>query len=431
MMRDPALTAVRYAHFARRMAALSLVTGVLVALLAPLSYLVAARAGSRATSQALAGDIAADITELAIREPYLWRYNVTKIVQATSAHGRRRDLASAQIIACDGAPIVTAEELGFAPSQGPRVHAEITSPAGTIGFVEVVPDTSAQRATAGRLAIAGGVIGALLGWMLMFVPSRVVRRQYAQVERAGTALRATQAELEETNAELEGRVATAVAEVRALSEQAVRVQEAERNRIARDLHDTLGQQLTAQRLELDGLTQNRGDADDRLARLHTLNATLIDELRRTVHDLRPAALEGRPLTDALTELAESFELRSGITATTRFSGLQAVGPDLGTMLFRIAQEALTNVLKHANASEVSVRARVLETGTSVNAAPSAVILEVVDDGTGGAVEAEGHGLRFMRHRAALAGGTFEVRSGDEGTVVVVTCPLEGGRAPAE
>ena len=416
MTPDPLRAEQRYRQFLRRMITVSITVGLLVAVLAPTSYLVAARAGLRDTASALAEDIADDVAEIAAREPHLWRYNVSKVVQATSAYGRRRDLASVRLLDCDGAPMIRAGALGFtSDAHGPHAFAAIEGPTGTVGFIEIVADVTDSRIIAFRLSAAGTVLGILLAWVLVVLPARIVRRQYDEVADAGTQLRRAHARIEATNATLEQRVEAAVAEVRELSDRAVRVQEEERARIARDLHDTLGQHLSAQRLELDALSMNPSELAERSQRLLALNGELLDDLRRTIRDLRPAALDGRPLDAALGELAENFEMRTGVPASTRFSGLETLGPDLAAALFRVAQEALTNVARHAEASEISLRA---------HAEDGAVELEVRDDGRGGAEERAGHGLRFMRHRVQAIGGTLDVESpAGQGTTIRVRCAL--------
>lgn len=416
MMRDPAQAPVQVRHFVVRMLLLSLATALVVAVLAPASYLVASHGASRASATSLSGDIAADIAELAAREPVLWRYNVSKIVQATNAHGRRRDLAMVRVLDCAGEVQIAAEALGFdANATGPNAFGTVRTAGSVVAYVEVRIDMARHRAIAWRLGAAGGLLGLILAWALTYLPARVVRRQYQEVARAGVELRAAQAEVEASNAELEVRVETAVADVRALSERAVGVQEAERSRIARDLHDSLGQAISAQRLQLDRIRRD-GPTDDAVERVAALNRQMVDDLRRAVQDLRPAALEERSLSDALTELAESVELHAGVVATTRLRGLDEVPTEVASVLYRVTQEALTNVQRHANAGEVSVRTardgNVLE-------------LEVADDGHGGAAETSGHGLRFMRDRAEAAGGTLDVQSGPEGTRITLRVPVRG------
>lgn len=414
MMRDPALAPVRVRHFVVRMSLLSLGTALIVAVLAPASYLVASHGAARASAASLAGDIAADIAELSAREPVLWRYNVSKIVQATNAHGRRRDLAMVRVLDCAGAPLIAAEALGFdADAAGPNAFGTVRTAGSVVAYVEVRLDMARHHAIAWRLGAAGGLLGLVLAWGLTFLPARVVRRQYEEVARAGAELRAAQAEVEASNAELEERVATAVGEVRALSERAVGVQEAERSRVARELHDSLGQAISAQRLQLDGIERD-GASEEALARVGALNRQMVDDLRRAVQDLRPAALEERSLADALTELAESAELYAGVVATTRLRGLQDVPTEVASVLYRVTQEALTNVQRHAAAGEVSVRTE--REGDTIT-------LEVADDGRGGAAESAGHGLRFMRARAEAAGGTLDVESKAGGTRITLQVPV--------
>ncbi|MBA3474820.1 MAG: GAF domain-containing sensor histidine kinase [Rubrobacter sp.] len=200
----------------------------------------------------------------------------------------------------------------------------------------------------------------------------------------------------------------------------------ERNRLAREIHDTLAQGLTATTLQLesadamldDGLTPER--AREPLRRALSLTQSNLEEARRSVLDLRAAPLEGRSLSGALEVLVGRWETETGIGARyATVNGARPLPPRVEVALYRICQEALANVARHAGASGVDVR---------LVATPEQVRLVVEDDGRGfdaSSVAGERHGLVGINERARMLGGSLEVRSSPgAGTRVEVTVPLE-------
>jgi two-component system sensor histidine kinase UhpB len=202
------------------------------------------------------------------------------------------------------------------------------------------------------------------------------------------------------------------AERRDSGRRALRAQEAERLRIARGLHDEVGQVLTGVLLQLDSLAvdENRRQIEETK---HAVRQTL-EEVRRIAQELRPEMLEHLGLVSALTELTRKFAEQSGIDLSRGFAGqLPPLSDEAEIAIYRVAQESLTNVARHAQASHVEVT---LEPG------PHSVVLRVVDDGRGlPGVEtsANGHGgLRGMRERALLVSGALAIKRSDTGGVEV-------------
>jgi two-component system, NarL family, sensor histidine kinase UhpB len=187
--------------------------------------------------------------------------------------------------------------------------------------------------------------------------------------------------------------------------RALRAQEAERARVARGLHDEVGQVLTGVLLQLEG----EGRSDE--AKVAVRQA--LDEVRRIARELRPEMLEHLGLVSALTELARKFAGQSGLRIERRFADdLPPLSDEAELTVYRVAQESLTNVARHAQASRVEVA---LEPGAG------SVVLRVVDDGRGMDETAalDGHGgLRGMRERAVLVGGALAVKRAREGGVEV-------------
>lgn len=260
-------------------------------------------------------------------------------------------------------------------------------------------------------------------------------RMAAQLEEARSTLERRvderTRELAEANRQLERHRAAQerlAHQRRSLLKRLITVQEEERRRIARELHDEAGQSLTGLRLGLEAaeadLSAGRPEESARrLKSLAGIAADAITDLDRLVLDLRPAQLDTLGLVAALRWYAARLESQTGIaTAVDVRGGTRRLEPEVETALFRIAQEALTNVARHARASQVDV---VLEF------APRSVSLEIGDDGVGFDSESAGVssasvGLLGMREHAELVGGTLVVRSRlGEGTQVIATVMLEG------
>ncbi|MBL8758720.1 MAG: sensor histidine kinase [Phycisphaerae bacterium] len=217
-------------------------------------------------------------------------------------------------------------------------------------------------------------------------------------------------------------------------------QEAERQRLGRDLHDELGQQLTAimihaRTIETEVGAGADGSAGARAKELSRMAAGTLEEVRRLARGLRPDVLDDFGLVVALERLCEDFRAAHGVGARVDAEGVRAEGvdPEAALAAYRIAQEALTNVARHAGARTVRVEARIAQAG-----ADATLTLEIEDDGQGlargggGGTEAperRGSGIQGMRERAALLGGTLSVRGRPGGgTVVSARIPLRGARA---
>ena len=195
-------------------------------------------------------------------------------------------------------------------------------------------------------------------------------------------------------------------------------QEAERRRIAQELHDQIGQNLTAVVLELKRL-QGRVEPEwaETLADAQELARESLDELRRISYELRPAALDDLGLRSAVAALCGAVGRRAGIDVSHDVDReLPPLQPDVELAVYRITQEALTNAVRHSGCSHVHV---------SVAGAPDAVVLRVVDDGRGlDPGPKVGGGIRGMRERALMIGGQLVLAGGDPGGVEVgLTVPL--------
>ncbi len=211
-------------------------------------------------------------------------------------------------------------------------------------------------------------------------------------------------------------------ERRAGSRAALTAQEQERRRIARALHDEAGQTLTAVALEVERTAALRDGAErEQMTALALQVHDTLDEIRRIARELRPEALDDLGLVNALIALGSRAARQSGIEVERQLSGaLPPMSEEVELVVYRVAQEALTNVLRHSGAGSCRIELGYDE---------GRLRLVVCDDGRGisappgpGAIGIEG-----MRERALLAGGELTIGSGDGGgAAVTLTIPLERG-----
>jgi two-component system sensor histidine kinase UhpB len=188
-------------------------------------------------------------------------------------------------------------------------------------------------------------------------------------------------------------------------------QEAERIGIARDLHDEVGQLLTGVLLHLNSIAEAAPSQRDELDAAKQAVRLALDEVRRISSELRPEMLEHLGLASALTELSTTFARVTGLRVERRFdAALPKLSSEAELAVYRVAQESLTNVARHAAATEVTIA---LEHGLG------SVILSVSDNGRGfhGSAQEQG-GLRSMRERALLIDGALAVKPGRHGGVDV-------------
>ena len=215
-----------------------------------------------------------------------------------------------------------------------------------------------------------------------------------------------------------------------LARHLIRVSERERREIARELHDELGNALAAISMDLGWIikqlrTANPGVAERQARVLDTVRATL-DLKRRLVDRLLPLTLEHFGLDFAVRSHCEGFAETSGIPIAVKGPEQPpSLDPVAGLALFRVVQESLANVVKHAMATQASVSMEILD---------GELLLRIEDDGVGIPDQtldrADAYGLAILRERMADIGGTLSIRRGatGKGTVVLATVPI--GVAPA-
>jgi two-component system, NarL family, sensor histidine kinase UhpB len=201
------------------------------------------------------------------------------------------------------------------------------------------------------------------------------------------------------------------------SARALSAQEAERHRIARELHDEVGQSLTAVLLELKRCADHTSPAvREELHEVQEITRASLDEIRRIARRLRPGVLEELGLVSALKALTAEFTTADLTVRHHIEPGLPPLRHDTELVLYRVAQESLTNVTRHARARHADVHLRRVA---------DAVELRVRDDGRGLGGSSEGTGIRGMRERALLIGAELSLAAAEGGTEVRLTVPATG------
>jgi signal transduction histidine kinase len=206
-----------------------------------------------------------------------------------------------------------------------------------------------------------------------------------------------------------------------LASRLLTAQEDERARIARELHDDIGQQVAILSIDLELLAMSAPDGDDALGTRVRKAWHRTQELIRSVHDLshrlHPAHLKITGLIPALERLSEELSRRDVVIAFSHHDVPDTLAPEIMLCLFRIVQEGLRNAIAHSGAKEVSVQ---------LAGAPDSVALSIADEGAGFDVDAarDGLGLRSMRERLAPINGALEIYSAPgAGTRLEVMVPL--------
>jgi two-component system sensor histidine kinase UhpB len=201
--------------------------------------------------------------------------------------------------------------------------------------------------------------------------------------------------------------------------RALNTQEEERQRIARGLHDEVGQTMTGVLLLLKRLAHDaRLEQHAALSEAQAAVKASLEDVRRTAQELRPEILDHLGLTSGLTNLARTFSERTGIPVRRQLpSRLPRLDPKVELVLYRVAQEGLTNAARHSGASEVTL---------TLEHDADSVVLRVLDNGQGfDGSHAEGGGLRGIRERALIVGGAVAIKPAPTGGVEIrLQVPIE-------
>jgi len=221
-------------------------------------------------------------------------------------------------------------------------------------------------------------------------------------------------------------------DLRLLSARVLRLQDEERRRIARDLHDSTGQTLAALRMTLAGLERWVGsvpEASPLLREADHLSNQALQEIRTTSYLLHPPLLDEAGFASAAQWYVEGFTSRSGIAATLHLGPVPELEKESELALFRILQESLSNVHRHAESSRVEIRLAadrdnaILSIRDFGKGMPAEKFASFQETGTG-----VGVGLGGMKQRVRGLGGHLRVETSGEGTCVIATLPLTGDRS---
>jgi signal transduction histidine kinase len=268
---------------------------------------------------------------------------------------------------------------------------------------------------------------------LLAVVGALLRLKQAEREAQMHAAQAEQArrDLEKAHDELEVKVQERTREldernreIRELTGRLLKLQDEERRRLARELHDSTGQMLAAMKMNLDRLSHNAtgSETEPLVAEMIHLNEELSGQLRTMSYLLHPPLLDELGVASALGWYVEGFRQRSNIKVELEISpAFDRLPEDLELTVFRVVQECLTNVHRHSGASSASIR---------LTRTPEGVRIEVADTGHGILQErmregriVQGIGMMGMRERLLQLGGSLEISSSDTGTTVTACLPL--------
>lgn len=257
------------------------------------------------------------------------------------------------------------------------------------------------------------------GVMLILAAYTLLQREQRRRRRAEEALTTLNAGLEDTVTERTAELQQALAQIEVFASGLDRSIETERRRLAREVHDQLGQVLTALKMMVHRALQQAPDGEASWPPIQAVLDEGIATVRRISAALRPPLLDDLGLEAALGLACRQFAERTGVACEVAVGDTDRLSADQANQLYRIVQEALTNIARHAGASAVRVEGAV---------ADDAYHLAVEDDGRGMAPDAAASlGMASMRERAALAGGEMRISGGrSAGVRIQVWVPVRAG-----
>lgn len=267
-----------------------------------------------------------------------------------------------------------------------------------------------------------------VGIVMLIVALALMLRERRLRDIAEAALRDANAGLEQQVGQRTEALSHALARIRSFALEMDRGIEAERRRLAREVHDQVGQVGTAIKMLVLSLRAKLAPRSEPLVdELQGMAEEAIRAARHISAELRPPLLDELGLEAALQHYLQVLQRQSGLATTLALSDAAQLPPEQASPLFRIVQEACTNVLRHAQAQTLRVAGRGV-----ASAGRDGYELEIIDDGRGpGGVRPDASGLRNMRERAALAGGSFAFGPAPgAGTCVRVWLPLMSPQPPS-
>ncbi len=430
------LTLRRY--LGSRLLALASLVAAAVSLSAPAAFLDVRMRELRTQAEATGRAVAGIISREASIQPTLWQYDTLKLVEHVRAHEQQTGVERIELATTDGRRLGLGAGADLARLASADVlwgSAPLLVDGERVGAVWVAMSASSARRTALLLLAPFSLLGVVLAALIYGIPLRAAGRAelrigalVAELDRSRAALQGRGEDLEREvrarSSELSGayeELQRKEARLRELSSRTAVLEEDERRAIARELHDSAGQALTAIRLHLQLLGETMPEEDPRralVAQATAMTDQTLDEIRRAVRMLRPAILDEVGLAEAVERYCDDFAERSRLEVRRTIDAGAPLSTAVEGACYRIVQETLTNVARHAAAQRVSVRME-LRSGH--------LLLEIEDDGRGFATRepSSGRGLTGMRERTELLGGSLQVTSTPgSGTRVRAALPLE-------
>jgi signal transduction histidine kinase len=437
-------------YLGARLGPLAFLLLVVITISAPLAFYVLGRSAVSVQAEATAEQIAEVIRQEALERPLLWKYDTPKILAHIRTYGVHESIARIDVVDRTGLLIdegsdETLEEL--ARRKVIWAAAPVLANDEHVGTVWVAVSMTELQRDALLLLAAFAMMGAVLAGLMYWLPMRAMGRAQEDIGGLLQRLGESQGALAALNENLEHEVEARNAELsrayrdlqekeqnlREMSTRAVGLQEAERRSIARELHDSAAQSLTAIRIHLQLMNDLLGGpseasaapADRQRARLAQIaHKTMgmvddtVEEIRRAVNQLGPAVLDDVGLEQALERAAEDLAETTGLEVECSVELPPKLEAAVETTCYRLVQEAMTNVARHAGGSRVEVHVRPVAGGLSI---------EVRDDGNGfdldSARRGPSRGLVGMNERVELLGGTLHIESTPgEGTHVRAIIP---------
>ncbi len=434
---------------ASRLAPLLAVFAALLAMGAPLAHHVVGVREVRVGCEALASQAAEVLAHEANERPVLWRYDSIKIVAHLRTYRLHQGVTAIEVLDALNRPTESAVPTFRTPALW-CAHT-VVAHGDPVGTVWVAMDLTTLRRASSLLLAFFAALAAILGGVVYTLSMRSAKAASRQIEDLVDDLRSSRAAVETLNVGLEKDVQartielrTAYADLRHTAARAVILQEDERRAIGRDLHDSVGQALTAIRIHAQLAVELSDDQAKRAKVLNRVCSTTdaaLEELRRALARLGPAVLDEVGLRQALDRQLDAFADHSKVTISRNIPDITGLSPAIELAIYRIAQEALTNIAKHASASNVTITLELVPASTL---APATARLVIADDGVGMSSsqfakttrdsearreqnKGRSQGLRGMRERAELLGGQLDVVSSpDEGSSLTVSIPVMPG-----
>lgn len=431
---------------AARLRPLAALLMVVVAVSAPLAIYLLGRQAVRLEALAAARQVSQSIENDAEIRPRLWKYDTLKVLAHLRTYHQHEHIERIEVVDAYGDLIDDGVEKDL-PALARREllweRAPIVLDDRTIGEVWVGAHTGGVKTGALQMLGVFTVLACALAGLMLALPRRAMARAEDRIGALLGRLQRSQQALAESADNLEQQVEARSSElsralrelqdkeqrVRELSARAVSMQEAERRAIARELHDSAGQALTAIRIHLqligDLATRMKAEDEAQLERARDLaarTATMVDEtleeIRRAVNTLGPAVLDDVGLSAAISRACDDLAESLGIEVDCEVRVPEKLPPVIETTCYRLVQEALTNVARHALAGHVQVR---------VESGDTEVRIRVQDDGRGFDPAEDrtrpSRGLVGMRERAELLGGRLDIDSAPgAGTTVRAVIP---------